>query len=353
MGAQQAAVCCALELSGPLASLDRLGQDVVRPLELAGVVERPAQQWQEPDALQIFAGKSAGNHCMPQEAINAQLVRHARAGRLVVRLKGGDSFVFGRGGEEARACLAAGVPFDVVPGVTSAVAVPAAAGIPVTHRGVASAFLVVSGHEEEAFASAIGQLEPNGVTVVVLMGLGRSAAIACRLIDRGWSRGTPAAVIVDASKPEQQVWRGTIDELASKRLTLSVPVWAQLPTMGVKFWSCSTAVDVLPVKLPSPLYDAVMIWLPGMRPMIDRRFNVKTDRANTVIMGSSMGSLISLYAIDEYPQIFGGAGMMSTHWPLFMTPDGKSVGNAEYEVVSAAFDDRIGQNVYLGTTDAE
>jgi pimeloyl-ACP methyl ester carboxylesterase len=72
--------------------------------------------------------------------------------------------------------------------------------------------------------------------------------------------------------------------------------------------------------------------------MIDRRFNVKTDRADTVIMGSSMGSLISLYAIDEYPRIFGGAGMMSTHWPLFMTPDGKSVGDEEYEIVSSAFE---------------
>jgi siroheme synthase len=95
------------------------------------------------------------------------------------------------------------------------VAAASAAGIPLTHRGVASAFLVVSGHEEEAFASAIAQLQPNGVTVVVLMGLARSAAIAGRLIDRGWSRGTPAAVIVDASRPQQQVWRGTLDLLAA------------------------------------------------------------------------------------------------------------------------------------------
>jgi uroporphyrin-III C-methyltransferase/precorrin-2 dehydrogenase/sirohydrochlorin ferrochelatase len=100
------------------------------------------------------------------------------------------------------------------------VAAPALAGIPVTHRGVASAFLVVSGHEEEAFASAIAQLQPNGVTVVVLMGLGRSAAIACRLIDLGWSRGTPAAVIVDASRPRQQVWRGTIDQMASDTVSI-------------------------------------------------------------------------------------------------------------------------------------
>jgi siroheme synthase len=131
-----------------------------------------------------------------------------------VRLKGGDPFVFGRGGEEALALQHAGISYDVVPGISSAVAAPAAAGIPVTHRGVASAFLVVSGHDEDVFASAIGQLQPNGVTVVVLMGLGRSAAIACQLIDRGWSRGTPAAIIVNASRPQQQVWRGTLDELA-------------------------------------------------------------------------------------------------------------------------------------------
>lgn len=88
-----------------------------------------------------------------------------------------------------------------------------------------------------------------------------------------------------------------------------------------------------------PLSDGYLKFIVReLRPLIDKRFNVKTDRANTVVMGSSMGSLISLYAIDEYPQIFGGAGMMSTHWPLFMTPDGKSVGDAEYEVVSSAFE---------------
>jgi enterochelin esterase-like enzyme len=88
-----------------------------------------------------------------------------------------------------------------------------------------------------------------------------------------------------------------------------------------------------------PLSDGYLKFIVReLRAMIDKRFNVKTDRSNTMIMGSSMGSLISLYAIDEYPRIFGGAGMMSTHWPLFMTPDGKSVGDAEYEVVSSAFE---------------
>jgi uroporphyrin-III C-methyltransferase len=171
-------------------------------------------------AQRFFVGKRAGRHAMTQTAIHALMIRAARRGRRVVRLKGGDPFVFGRGGEEALALQQAGVSYDVVPGITSAIAAPAAAGIPVTHRGVASAFLVVSGHDTETFTSAMAQLQPNGVTVVVLMGLGRSAAIACELIDRGWSRGTPAAIIVDASRAGQQVWRGTLDQLAEEAVAV-------------------------------------------------------------------------------------------------------------------------------------
>jgi uroporphyrin-III C-methyltransferase len=166
-------------------------------------------------AQRFYVGKRAGRHAMSQRAIEALMIRAARRGRRVVRLKGGDPFVFGRGGEEAIALQRAGVGYDVVPGISSAIAAPASAGIPVTHRGLASAFLVVSGHETEAFESAVGALQPNGITLVVLMGLARSAEIACRLIDRGWSRGTPAAVVLDATRPQQQVWRGTLEALAS------------------------------------------------------------------------------------------------------------------------------------------
>ncbi len=173
-------------------------------------------------AQRFFVGKRAGRHAMHQTTIHALMIRAARRGLRVVRLKGGDPFVFGRGGEEALALQQAGVPYDVVPGVTSAVAAPAAAGIPVTHRGLSSAFLVVSGHDEEAFAHrSIGGLQPNSVTIVVLMGLGRSAAIASLLIDRGWRRGTPAAVVIDGTRPEQQVWRGTLDQLAADQVTVS------------------------------------------------------------------------------------------------------------------------------------
>ena len=172
-------------------------------------------------ARRFYVGKRAGRHAMTQNAIHALMVRIARRGLRVVRLKGGDPFVFGRGSEEALALQHAGISYDVVPGISSAIAAPAAAGIPVTHRGVAAAFLVVSGHDDEAFASAIAQLQPDGVTVVVLMGIGRSMAIAQRLIDRGWSRGTPAAVIVDASRPEQQVWRGTLEGMATDPVSIA------------------------------------------------------------------------------------------------------------------------------------
>src|SRR5204863_6873560 len=129
-------------------------------------------------AQRFYVGKRATRHAMTQDAINALMIRAAKRGRRIVRLKGGDPFVFGRGGEEALALQAAGVPFDVVPGVTSAFAAPAAAGIPVTHRGLSAAVLVVSGHDEQVFASAVAALEPSVVTIVVLMGLGRRAAIA-------------------------------------------------------------------------------------------------------------------------------------------------------------------------------
>ncbi len=168
-------------------------------------------------AQRFFVGKRAGRHAMTQEAIHVVMIRAARRGKNVVRLKGGDPFVFGRGGEEALALQRAGISYDVVPGVSSAVAAPAAAGIPVTHRGVASAFLVVSGHDESAFASAIDGVRPNRATLVILMGLSRAPSLASRLVDAGWARGTPSAVVAGASTRRQQVWRGTLDELAAAR----------------------------------------------------------------------------------------------------------------------------------------
>jgi uroporphyrin-III C-methyltransferase / precorrin-2 dehydrogenase / sirohydrochlorin ferrochelatase len=164
-------------------------------------------------AQRFFVGKRAGRHAMTQPAINALMIRAARRGKRVVRLKGGDPFVFGRGGEEALALAAAGIRCEVVPGITTAVAAPLLAGIPVTHRGVASAFVVVSGHAASAFEPVLASLEPGSATIVVLMGLANRAEIARALVAAGWSRSTPAAIVCDASHPDEHVWRGTLDGL--------------------------------------------------------------------------------------------------------------------------------------------
>lgn len=168
-------------------------------------------------AQRFFVGKRAGRHALTQQEIHAVMIRAARRGRQVVRLKGGDPFVFGRGGEEAEALHAADVPFDVVPGVTSAIAAPGSAGIPLTHRGLASAFFVVSGHDRQVFADAVGALRPNHVTMVILMGFRRRAALAGDLIAGGWDETTPAAVVSDGTLPTEHAWRGTLRELAGGR----------------------------------------------------------------------------------------------------------------------------------------
>jgi uroporphyrin-III C-methyltransferase len=166
-------------------------------------------------ARRFYVGKRAGRPHVGQEQIHRIMIRAARGGARVVRLKGGDPFVFGRGGEEALALAQAGVPFEVVPGVSNAVAAPALAGIPVTHRGMSSGFVVVSGHAESAWRPALESLAPNALTVVVLMGLGTRAAVAELLLARGWSARTPAAVLWAASRPESATWRGTLTELSA------------------------------------------------------------------------------------------------------------------------------------------
>ena len=167
-----------------------------------------------PTARRIFVGKRAARPAVRQGFINELLIRAARRGQRVVRLKGGDPFVFGRGGEEAMALTAAGIRVEVVPGVTSAVAAAALAGIPVTHRGVASGFVVVSGHAEEAYRPILESLAPNCATVVVMMGLGRMERIGALLIASGWRPTTPAAVLLSASTESAAVRAGTLVDIA-------------------------------------------------------------------------------------------------------------------------------------------
>ncbi|MBI2834118.1 MAG: uroporphyrinogen-III C-methyltransferase [Acidobacteria bacterium] len=150
-----------------------------------------------------------------QETIHRLMIRAARRGKRVVRLKGGDPFVLGRGGEEAMALSAAGIPFEVVPGVSSAIAAPELAGIPVTHRGLASGFVVVSGHAESAYAPILRAIPPNSpLTLIILMGLASREALSALLIDRGWAPTTPAAIMLAASTPRTRTWTGMLSELA-------------------------------------------------------------------------------------------------------------------------------------------
>ncbi|SKC49912.1 uroporphyrinogen-III C-methyltransferase [Krasilnikoviella flava] len=191
------------------------------------------------DVEVVDVGKTAGNHPVPQEEISALLVRHALAGRDVVRLKGGDPYVFGRGGEELDACRAAGIEVEVVPGVTSAVSVPAAAGIPVTHRGLARGFSVLTGHDD------VGQV-PGGTdhTLVLLMGVTRLADTARALVTAGRPADTPVAVVEDGFGAHQRTTVGTLADIADRARAVGVqapavtvvgdvvrrsPAWVGLP----------------------------------------------------------------------------------------------------------------------------
>lgn len=170
------------------------------------------------DAELIYAGKMPDRHALSQDQINAVLVEKGQAGLRVVRLKGGDPFVFGRGGEEAEALIAAGVPFEIIPGVTSSIAAPAYAGIPVTHRGVASSFAVITGHEDPSKDETSidwAHLSTGVDTLVFLMGVGRLAEIARRLIEHGRAPSTPAAVIEWGTLPRQRVVSGTLETIAA------------------------------------------------------------------------------------------------------------------------------------------
>ncbi len=178
-----------------------------------------------PDAQFICVGKRAGAHTLDQAAINALIVEHGLAGRRVVRLKGGDPFVFGRGGEEAIALREAGVPFDVVPGITAGIAAAAYAGIPVTHRGFHSVLTFVTGHEApEKDESAVdwGALARGGGTLLFYMGVRNLPGIARRLIAGGRSPDTPAALIRHGTRPDQEFIVGTLADIAERAASAGV-----------------------------------------------------------------------------------------------------------------------------------
>jgi uroporphyrin-III C-methyltransferase/precorrin-2 dehydrogenase/sirohydrochlorin ferrochelatase len=192
-----------------LRAADVVVTDRLAPLELLADLA--------PGVEVVDAAKVPGGPAMRQDHINHSLVEHARAGRAVVRLKGGDPFVFGRGREEVEACLAAGVPVEVVPGITSAISVPAAAGIPVTHRGVSQGFCVLAGHVRPGDSRSSvdwAALARSGMTLVLLMAVDHLAAIASTLVSAGLPAATPGAVVSDGWTRQQRVVTAPLAELA-------------------------------------------------------------------------------------------------------------------------------------------
>jgi uroporphyrin-III C-methyltransferase/precorrin-2 dehydrogenase/sirohydrochlorin ferrochelatase len=198
---------------------DHLTQKAAQRLREADVVFYDALVSDEVRAIanradHVYVGKRAGRFHTPQIAIEQALVAHAASGLRVVRLKGGDPFVFGRGGEEALALQAAGVPFEIVPGLTAAVAAPALAGIPVTHRGTSSGFVVINGWSEESYGAIVDAIPPGLITLVAMMALGSRKPLVQRLLQRGWHSDTPAAIVIGASTPQMWTWRGTLSMLS-------------------------------------------------------------------------------------------------------------------------------------------
>ena len=189
-----------------LARADVVVVDRLAPTELLADLD--------PGVEVLYVGKTAGNHPIPQHEINRILVDRARAGATVVRLKGGDPFVLGRGGEEALHCLAHGVVVEVVPGVTSAVSVPAAAGIPVTHRGITTSLVVASAHAGAGSAAQAGGTAPDDATLVLLMGLSALERTAAELVSSGRPASTPVAVVSRGWSPDQRTVVGTLASIA-------------------------------------------------------------------------------------------------------------------------------------------
>lgn len=168
-------------------------------------------------AEQVFVGKSAHHHALSQEEINGLLVAYALQGHTVVRLKGGDPFIFGRGGEEAEACAQAGVEWRVIPGISSALAVPARAGIPITHRETAGSFAVITGHRTNEFANstdwaALARMD----TLIVLMGVENLPRIVAALTKNGKTYETPIALIERGTLPNERILIGTLGSIVER-----------------------------------------------------------------------------------------------------------------------------------------
>jgi uroporphyrinogen III methyltransferase/synthase len=191
-----------------LATADFVAIDALVSKEIAALIPSSAEV--------VYVGKRSSNHAVPQSEINQLLIEHAQDGKRVVRLKGGDPFVFGRGGEEAEELMDAGIPMEIVPGISSSIAGPAYAGIPVTHRDYATSVTLVTGHESDDSTGinwpALAQLDG---TIVFMMGFANLPLITRRLIEHGMPRERSVAVISNATRPNQHTVTGTLDTIVA------------------------------------------------------------------------------------------------------------------------------------------
>jgi uroporphyrinogen III methyltransferase/synthase len=257
-----------------------------------------------PGAELVDVGKAPGRAAMSQEQINELLVARGSEGKEVVRLKGGDPFVFGRGGEEAEACIAAGVPFEVVPGITSAIAAPAYAGIPVTHRGLSTHFTVVTGHEDPAKGTTDTDwdaLAKTGGTLVILMGAGRLREIARALVAGGRDPATPVAAVRWGTRPEQRTVRATLATIADA---------------GVEAPSAIVVGDVAALDLG---------WF-ERRPLFGRRVVVTRAREQASELRDRLEALgaqvIEMPAIEIEPVDFTLPDLGAYEWVVFTSANG-------------------------------
>jgi uroporphyrinogen III methyltransferase/synthase len=281
-----------------------------------------------PDAELVYVGKKAAQHTLRQEEINALLVDRALAGKTVCRLKGGDPYIFGRGGEEAEACLAAGVPFEVVPGVTSAIAAPAYAGIPVTHRDAASSFAVITGHERddagEAGARAAGQAEQRrnwaniaraADTLVFLMGVENIGEIAARLLEHGRAPETPVALVRWGTWPAQETLVSTLGSVAE-----------DVRSRGFKAPAVTVVGEVVRMRERLRWFDK--------RPLFGKRILVTRAREQASGLSERLRELgaepvefpvIRIAPMTDHAEIdaaLGGLGSAAYAWVVFTSANG-------------------------------
>jgi uroporphyrinogen III methyltransferase/synthase len=239
-----------------------------------------------PDAEKIYVGKKPGNPTMSQDEINTLLVELGRAGKTVVRLKGGDPYIFGRGGEEGLALHRAGLPFEVVPGVTSGVAAPAYAGIPVTHRNVSTSVAFVTGHEDPTKGSTDvdwGKLANGADTLVLYMGVGRIGEISAGLIAAGKNPETPVACVRWGTVAEQRTVTGTLDDIAER-----------VSDVGLKPPAIVVIGEVVALR------EAGLDWY-ERRPLFGRRVVVTRARAQAGELSAELEDLGA--EVHEFPTI--------------------------------------------------